>query len=323
MTADRQPTAAPPEVSVVIPTHRRETRLAFALEALAAQTLGRQRFEVIVVRSPETPPPHASAPEGLEVRFLPAERTSRPAQRNQGIRAARGPLIAFTDDDCRPAPGWLEALAEAAGRDGGFVCGATSPDPDERHLLHGLARSQTVEELGPWYQTCNVAYPRPLLEQLGGFDERFVASGEDTDLALRALEAGAPAGFASDAVVWHAVLPQPPWEAVGSGWQRWWTTPLLYRRHPAHRRHLWAGLFFARRHAWLVPLAGGLVVARRHRWWATAAAAPYALDFLDPAGRGPRATVRAAIHLPLRAVADASIAAGLIRGSLRYRSPVI
>ena len=38
-----------PDVSVVIPTHDRETRLAFALEALAEQTLARERFEVIVV----------------------------------------------------------------------------------------------------------------------------------------------------------------------------------------------------------------------------------------------------------------------------------
>ena len=41
-----------PEVSVVIPTRARETRLAFALEALAAQTLYRSRSEVIFVRAP-------------------------------------------------------------------------------------------------------------------------------------------------------------------------------------------------------------------------------------------------------------------------------
>ena len=40
------------DVTVVIPTYDRETRLAFALEALAEQTLDRERFEVIVVRAP-------------------------------------------------------------------------------------------------------------------------------------------------------------------------------------------------------------------------------------------------------------------------------
>ena len=311
------------EVTVVIPTHRRESRLAFALEALAAQSLDRDRFEVVVVRSPETPPPHASAPEGLDVRFLVGDRPSRPGQRNHGIREARGALIAFTDDDCRPAPGWLEALLEAADGDGRFVAGRTLPDPDEVHLLHGLARSQTVEELGPWYPTCNMAYPRALLERLGGFDEEFVASSEDTDLALRAIEAGADGRFAEEALVWHAVLAQPPWAAVREGWQRWWTAPLMFRRHPEHRRHLWSGIFYGRRHAELALLGAGLMLRRRHPWLALAAALPYAVDFVDPANRGPRASLRAAVHLPARALADAAIAAGLIRGSVRYRSPVV
>jgi GT2 family glycosyltransferase len=313
-----------PAISVVIPTHRRETRLAFALEALAAQKF-RGDYEVVVVRSPATGPPHARAPEGLDARFLVAERASRPGQRNAGIAAARADLIAFTDDDCRPAPGWLAALAGAAGEaePERFVCGRTLPDPDERHLLHGLARSVTVDELGPWYPSCNLAFPRALLERLGGFDEEFVASSEDTDLALRAIAAGAEPAYAPEALVWHAVLPQPLTAAVRDGWRRWWTAPLLFRRHPDHRAHLWRGVFFGRRHAELALLLAAAALARRRPWLAAAGAVPYAAGFVDPAGRGPRGAARAAIHLPARAIADAAVAAGLIRGSVRYRSPVI
>ena len=36
-----------------------------------------------------------------------------------------------------------------------------------------------------------MAYPRALLERLGGFDEAYDFGGEDTDLAWRAIEAGA------------------------------------------------------------------------------------------------------------------------------------
>jgi glycosyltransferase involved in cell wall biosynthesis len=314
---------AGPEISVVIPTRRRETRLAFALEALAAQTLASDRFEVIVVRTSDTPSPHASAPAGIDARFLASDRASKPAQRNLGIAAARGALVAFTDDDCRPAPGWLEALLADADGDDAFIQGRTLPDPDERHLLHGLARSQTVDELGPWFPTCNMAFPRALLERLGGFDEEFVASGEDTDLALRAIEAGVRPLLAADALAFHAVLAQPLPVAVGEGWRRWWTAPLLFRRHPDHRAHLWRGVFFGRRHAELALLVAALAVARRRPLLAAAAALPYAVGFVDPAGRGPRGALRAALHLPARAVADAAIAAGLIRGSVRYRSPVI
>ncbi|MGH2986459.1 MAG: glycosyltransferase family 2 protein, partial [Solirubrobacterales bacterium] len=58
------------EVAVVIPTYRRETRLRFALEALAAQTVDPARFEVVVVRAPGARGPFASAPDRLSVRFL-------------------------------------------------------------------------------------------------------------------------------------------------------------------------------------------------------------------------------------------------------------
>jgi glycosyltransferase involved in cell wall biosynthesis len=312
-----------PAISVVIPTHQRETRLSFALEALAAQTLDRDSYEVIVVRSAATKPPHALAPDGLAVSFIESELASRPGQRNEGLRVASAELIAFTDDDCRPAPEWLEALLAARDGDRTFVQGRTLPDPDERHLLHGLARSQTVEALGPWYPTCNVAFPRGLLDELGGFDEEFVASSEDTDLALRAIERGAEAVFAPDALVHHAVLAQPLHAAIREGWQRWWTAPLLFRRHPQHRQYLWKGVFFGRRHAELLLLGAGLASRRRHPLLAVAAALPYAAGLLDPAEIDPRRLARHVIHLPARAAYDAAIAAGLVRGSVRYRSPVI
>ena len=187
--------SATPDVAVVIPTARRETRLAFALEALARQTLPRDRFEVVVVRGDE-PGPTVIAPAGLPVRFMSVARDAGPAaKRNLGWRATSAPLIAFTDDDCRPAPDWLERLLEAAAREhGDFVLqGRTDADPDEQQRLHGLAVTQRIPALSGWYETCNIAYPRALLERLEGFDEEFAGpdggsypiGGEDTDLGLR------------------------------------------------------------------------------------------------------------------------------------------
>ena len=50
---------------------------------------------------------------GARVLRLEAPGASR--ARNAGWRAARHSLVAFTDDDCRPQPGWLDALAAASG----------------------------------------------------------------------------------------------------------------------------------------------------------------------------------------------------------------
>ncbi len=313
--------AKTPEISVVIATAGRETRLRFALEALAAQTLAPDRFEVVVVRANLVPQPLAEAPTGLAVRFLTHPEASRPGQRNAGWRAARGRLVAFTDDDCRPAPGWLEALA---GHDrAAVVQGRTEPDPDEAHLLFGLARSVRVTGPTPWFETANIAYPRSLLERLGGFDEAFVASGEDTDLGLRAVAADADLRFESRALAWHAVVARPIWRAAADGWGRWHSTPLVFRRHPRHRRHLVAGVFYNRRHAALAGLLAGAAAARRRPVIAALAAAPYVLEGLDADNLGPRGLARQAIHVPARLVADGAQVLGILRGAIRHRSVVI
>ena len=102
-------------------------------------------------------------------------------------------MVAFTDDDCRPPPEWLERALEAArAHPGQVVQGATRPDPHEAHLL-GMAphaRSQNINPPVPWAQTCNIVYPREALERVGGFDEQIPTAGDDMDLAARA---GGPA----------------------------------------------------------------------------------------------------------------------------------
>jgi hypothetical protein len=311
------------DVSVVIPTYARETRLAFALEALAAQTLGRDRFEVIVVRPPGAGGPFAQGPEGLNVRFETGAAASRPAQRNHGWRRSAGRLVAFTDDDCRPMPGWLEALLAEADGEHTVVQGRTEPDPDEIHLLHGLARSVRVDGPSPWYETCNIAYPRTLLTKLAGFDERFTGLGEDTDLGLRALASGATIRFSERALVHHAVEAQPLPAAIRAGLTKWETTPLVYREHPEHRRHLVAGLFFNRTHATVCAALAGLLLRRRHPLVGAVLAAPFVAESIDRENAGPRGLARQLIHLPARFLRELAMVAGIARGAIRHRSPMV
>ena len=199
-------------MSVVVSTHDRPARLERLLGSLRAQSLGRDAFEVVVVddgSGPETRAAIEREQHWLSVRSVRNDLPRGPgAGRNQGWRAARSPLIAFTDDDCVADRGWLKAALTAfADTPGAVVQGRTEPDPSERDHAGVLSRSIRVERLGPQYETCNILYPRAVLEALDGFDERFGLSpgGEDTDLAWRAIEAGCETVFASDAVVYHAV----------------------------------------------------------------------------------------------------------------------
>ncbi len=313
----------PPEIAVVIPTRDRESRLAFALEALAAQTLDPDRFEVVVVRREEDGP-LAPAPPGLRVRFLSHPGSTGAAeQRNVGWKAADAPLVAFTDDDCRPRRDWLERLVATAGAGDGeaVIQGRTEPDPDELHLLYGLARSLEVTRPG-WFETCNIAYPRPLLDRLGGFDERFPGVwGEDTDLGLRALAAGARLEFAEDAVVLHAVLPRSLSGALRET-SRYDAIPLVCAIHPEQRRRAFPHRLVKDSHASFLLALALILGARRMPMAAIAAGGaylwPHLRRHLDTNPVSARSLARLAIHLPAPILLEAAEIAYTVRGSVRH-----
>jgi hypothetical protein len=318
-----------PDVAVVIPTRSREARLRFALEALAEQTVDSDRFEVIVVRAAETPPPLAAAPPGISARFLTHRgEPGAAAQRNLGWRASDAPLIAFIDDDSRPSPGWLAALLSAFCGDDVFIQGRIEPDPAERHLLFGLARSHEI--LGPSrrYEAGNIAYPRALLNRLGGFDERFArgAWGEDTDLGLRARALGAELVYVDGALVWHAVLPRRLPQALRET-ARYEALMALLARHPEHRRALFPAGVVKESHVTLPIALAGLTQIARRRGLAAAAAAPYVSRKLqrhlavNPAS--PRKLARFALHLPGVIALDLAEVAVTVRAAIRHRVPVI
>ena len=204
-----------PAVSVVVAAFDRRERVGRLLESLRAQTLDPGRFEVIVVddgsadgtaamvEALATDSPH-------RLRLIARSSQGGPAAaRNEGWRAAEAPLVAFIDDDCEADPAWLERLLATARRlPGAVVQGRTRANPAEAGAAGPFSVTREIDGTGPWwFETCNIAYPRALLERLDGFDEAFAEPlGEDTDLGWRALEAGASRVFEPRAVVDHAVI---------------------------------------------------------------------------------------------------------------------
>jgi GT2 family glycosyltransferase len=315
-----------PDISVVIPTYERETRLSFTLDALAGQTIPHDRFEVIVVRDSEAEPLTAP-PDGLAVRFLTVPGPGPAMRRNAGWREARAPVIAFTDDDCRPAPDWLAHLLEAADGDATILEGRTEPDPDEAHLLHGTARSMEVIRPDRWYPTCNLAYPRELLERLGGFDESLAFFGEDTDLGLRAEKLGARLVYVDEAVVWHAVHVRSLRHALRDAGQRHAESTVI-ARHPDHRDELYLRIFIGEDHARWTLAALGALLFRRRPLLAALAAYPYVVHKIgkrtvQPGFLTPVGIARLAADLAGSACIDGIEVAMRARTSLRNRRLVL
>jgi GT2 family glycosyltransferase len=318
-------------LSVCVPSHERPLRLRWLLNALAVQTLERGQWEVVVcddsrdgrVRALLAEHPLTADGTLRTLTLTPGSGGSAARQRNLAWRAARAPVVLFTDDDCRPPHDWLaHALAAAARHPGAIVQGATQPDPDERHLVAAPhARTQAIQPPVPWAQTCNVMYPRAVLEAVGGFEEAMDA-GEDTDLALRARAIGAAYVGAAEVLTHHAVEAGSLREKLATI-PRWRGLAVVVARHPDVRKHLVGGVFWRASHALLPAALFGVLAARRTRGRSLAAVLPYVVSARGSYGRGWRGQARALADVPGRAVVDAAEIAALARGSVEQRTLIL
>jgi glycosyltransferase involved in cell wall biosynthesis len=316
-----------PEIAVAVPSHDRPLRLRWLLNALAEQTLSPERWEVIVSHDssgPETEELLRTHPLALSGRLrsvpFPPGSAGPGRKRNAAWRAAQAPVIAFTDDDCRPPPGWLElALAAARRHPGAIIQGATAPDMEEVNIgLHASwVHTVSIWPPQPWGQTCNIVYPRAVLDATGGFPE-LMFGGEDTALVERARERGVDYVAATEVVTWHAIEETSLLGAVRMAW-RWRDLPLLIRLHPRVRREFPMYFFYTRHHVWLPLAALGFWQMRRTRL-ASVLLVPYLAHALPRKyGSLPRGRIRAALELPGRVAIDLSEMAGLAWGSVKHR----
>jgi glycosyltransferase involved in cell wall biosynthesis len=319
--ADRHPSAI--DATVVIPAREAAVHLEKALGALRAQTTSRP-FEVLVVDDGSTDDTAAvAAAGGPRVRVVSGRGEGPAAARNLGAREARGRVLAFTDADCEPAPGWLDAALAATDAGAELVQGRVDPPPDvERGPWD---RFISVEREYGLYETANLLVTRELFERLGGFESILEPRagkelGEDVWLGWRARRAGARTSFVPEALVHHAVFPRGPGGYVEER-LRLRFFPELVRRVPELREHfLYRRWFLTARGARFHLAVLGLVLASRHRALSLAAV-PYlslAVRRALPWGRRRLPAV-----LATEVVADTVGAAALAAGSVRARSVVL
>jgi GT2 family glycosyltransferase len=253
------------------------------------------------------------------------ENRGRARAREDGWRAARGELIAFTDDDCEPDPRWLElGLRACAQNPGAIVQGRTDPKRDEQEAVgpfgRPFTRSIAVTRLDAGFQTCNIFYPRDLLERIDGFDVAAfgrVHGGEDADLAWRAIATGARPVFARDARVYHAVTRLGPIGKLrlAAGWEM-----KAYARHDGLRRaHFFRRIFWKGSHYLLLRALLAKLLPRRWRLMRAWLAAPYAVHLAE---RG-RVEGGGLLLAPYFVLHDLIEICAVARAGIRYRTPML
>jgi GT2 family glycosyltransferase len=222
-------------LSIVVATCADAESVVRCVEAICSNVAG--PFEVIVVENR----PARSTVEGAlgerfgddeRVRYVEEQRPGLACARNAGLRAARGDLVAFTDDDVLVDPAWAPAIraAFAATPQVDCVTGLIVPlelETPAQLLIERFAsyskgflpRVYSLDDPPPdqplfpytagyFGSGANMAFRTGALRDLGGFDPVLgtgtrARGGEDLDICIRVLDAGRRLAYEPRAVIWH------------------------------------------------------------------------------------------------------------------------
>jgi GT2 family glycosyltransferase len=206
-------------VTVVIPTLSADSRLAECVASLGRQT--RRDFEVVIVDNSGRGLVRRNGVVSDSCVIENKENAGFGAAINQAFHNSRAPYLATLNDDAVAHPQWLEALVCALERrpDAGMAASQVRLFGEHRLDSAGMlvcgdgsskqrGQGRPPEDFPVAEETLfpsgsAALYRRSMLEDVGGFDDRFFLYCEDTDLGLRARWAGWKCLYVPEAVVEH------------------------------------------------------------------------------------------------------------------------
>jgi GT2 family glycosyltransferase len=208
------------QVSVAIATLDRPETLARCLDALLSGAV--LPAEVIVVDQSRDDASRAVIEQRqsgtVPILYIRQQRRGLSASRNAALAQGSYPVVAVTDDDCVPDPGWVAAIERAFASPaaphalGGKVLplGPHVPGTYGIALREGTVRADFSGRALPWLigGGNNFAVKRDWFDRAGGFDERLGVgspgkAAEDMDFFYRLLRAGARVRYEPEVLVYH------------------------------------------------------------------------------------------------------------------------
>jgi glycosyltransferase involved in cell wall biosynthesis len=254
-------------VSVILCSYNRCGSLATALESIAASKLpDSMDWEVLVIDNNSSDKTREVAqgfcqrfPNRFHYFFEP--RQGKSFALNTGIQAARGEVLAFTDDDVIVEPTWLFEISEPlrgeewAGA-GGRIRPARKFTPPKWLNLEGefemggqlvlFDRGDASIELSVPPFGANMAFRSAIFKEYGGFrtdlgpEGTAQIRGEDTEFCERLTKAGCRMYYVPSAIVYHEI---PEYRLKKSFFLPWWIGKGVAQiRSKKPQPPMWAGI---------------------------------------------------------------------------------
>ncbi len=210
------------KISVIIATYNRCVKLRALLQTLAECSLKGNECEVLIVdnNSTDTTKDVATefqAPLRPHFRYLFEKRRGKSNALNCGIKAARGEILAFTDDDCLPSRNWLHSIVKEFEEDPNLaVLGGRVELYDKNDIAHSLSLSNHRSQITHGMQIiknapiigANMAFRKCVLDRIGGFDPLLgpgarCGIAEDVEILYRCHKSGFKIVYSPEVMVLH------------------------------------------------------------------------------------------------------------------------
>lgn len=214
------------DISIILCTYNRCLSLQHVLESLQTMNdLPHGTWETIVVdnnstdKTKSTVARFAGRGKGT-IRYIFEARQGKSHALNTGIGAAKGDILAFTDDDVLIDPNWLPNIMkkfdhhDCVGVGGKIIPVISGKKPSwlamDTHtpfmnVLGSFDLGEECCELKVPTYGANMAFRKEVFRKHGLFRVDLGPRGEDTEISLRLLARGEKLMYAPDAIVYHRV----------------------------------------------------------------------------------------------------------------------
>ena len=194
---------------VVVPTYNNARGLKLCLDSIRSCT--QFLYNIVVVNNGDNPDVHNYLQQQNDIIYVKKDRMTFAQAVNVGIRAGSSKYVCILNDDVIVSKGWLSALVNACGEGVGAVGPLSNCDKGWLHNydlsvagVQLLPGQNTFEQIEPiisqiydyrspysevpekdWIAFYCTLIPRSVIDKVGILNERYINSGEDTDLCTR------------------------------------------------------------------------------------------------------------------------------------------